>query len=260
MGLSSEYIKEIKRETTYSPTWLPNRKISLGDVGCIKNYQYVHLTTLSEIGVDFKEKNSNVQAEFQYCSANAVSINISANGKTPTSIGNQVEAGISIKFSRENAILFRLSKCKSSIISDHFTLGEQIENLYSENKWKREMVVITEVVTAASSTILISKGKNSEVELQATGKISSSFIDLATIDGHFKILNEKNIAVNIVASKGLTPLFKASGIKRGILRGSEFEQKKYQETKNSRNSKQNIISFEDLDYEDFDPSDAESNT
>jgi hypothetical protein len=139
-------------------------------------------------------------------------VNIKAAGQAPLTGSSIAEAnaGINIKFTRENAAVFRISRCKSTRIKDPNSLANQIVSRYHAGNWKENMVVVMEVVPAASATIVISKGNNAEIDLLAHAKNGSSKLDLADLEANFQLLKESNIATKIIASKALTPLFKPS--------------------------------------------------
>jgi hypothetical protein len=256
LGLSEEYINELKKETTYSPIWFPNRSISIGDVGRIRNYNYEHLTTLKEMGIESEGKEGKVQADFQYCSSGAVTIKADLDAKKKDII-TEAETGLSIFFSRKNAIFFRISGCKSCILNNAMEVGNKVVDLYQRGKWEKNMVVVSEVISATSSTIIVSRGNNSEIKLLANGNINAAKIDLADLSLKLRVLSEKNIAAQIVAQQGLTPLFKASGLKKNILNHATWEEKRFN-AKEANDPKKVLpeaiskeIIFGQVEYEDF---------
>jgi hypothetical protein len=224
LSINKQYTKEIKDEINYSATWLPTIKVSPGDVGRFTDYQYEHQTTLRELGIPFEKTNGKVKDSIDYSSANAVSIDAKAAGQAPLAGSSiaQAAAGVSIKFKRENAIIFRLSGCRSNRIKDENYLREEILSRYKLGNWDDSMVVVTEAIVAEKATILISSGKNSQIDLQVHGKVNAPAADLASIDANFQISKESDIAMKIIASENLTPLFKAHGIRKHFLREPTF--------------------------------------
>jgi hypothetical protein len=245
MSISKQYTKEINGATNYSATWLPNVIVSPGDVGRITDYQYQPLTTLKDLNIQFDVVPGSVQADFDYSSTDSVSVHIKAAGQAPLTGSSiaKADAGINIKFSRDNAVVFRISRGKSTRIKDPNSLAKEILSRYDKGNWKKDMVVVMEVVSAASATIVISKGNNAEIDLLAHGKIGSSKLDLADLEANFQVLKESNISTKIIASKALTPLFKPSGIKERIFRKTIFREKD--------KNKERGPGFGDVDYQDF---------
>jgi hypothetical protein len=246
MSISKQYTKELRDNTNYSAIWLPTLTVQPGDVGRITNYEYEPVTTLTELNIPFSIVKGHVAADINYASANAVSIVVKTAGQAPLvgSLLAQAEAGVMIKFSRENAVVFRAAHCKSSSIKDRLSLENEIIARYKNGDWKEDYVVVTEVVSAASSTILISSGKNAQMDLKAGGKINPGGFNLADVDAQFQVIQESNVATKILAANGLTPLFKSAGIKKLFLRpGVVLRGPESLET----------IAFRDVDYEDFSP-------
>lgn len=245
MSISKQYTKEIFGETNYSATWLPNVIVSPGDVGRITDYQYQPLTTLKDLNIQFDVVPSSVQADFDYSSTDSVSVHIKAAGQAPLTGSSitEADAGISINFTRDNAVVFRISRCKSTRIKDPKSLGDEIVSRYHAGDWKEDMVVVMEVVSAASATIVISKGNNAGIDIAARAKIGSHKLDLADLEANFQVLKESNIATKIIASKALTPLFKTSGIIKRFMRNTIF--RTFDKVTEGGNG------FGNVDYEDF---------
>jgi hypothetical protein len=223
MSISKQYTKEMKEQLNYSATWLPTTIVAPGDVGTVFNYEFQHLTTVAEFEIGFATVPNPVQADFDYCSTNAVSITAKASGQVPLagSIFSQADTGISVKFSRNNAIAFRMSQCSSARIADLNALRKQILLKYNSKEWRDDMVVVTEVVKAARATIVISKSANAQIDLLAHGNIGVQELHIANANAEFQVLRASNIAFNIIAEKDLTPLFRFAGIKKAIFGRTE---------------------------------------
>ncbi len=254
MSISKQYTKEIKDKTNYLATWLPTVIVSPGDVGRIIDYQYNHVTTLGDLGIPVEIVPGMFQADFDYCSEGSVSINIKAAGKAPLAGSDiaEAEAGVSIKFARSNAVVFKISRCKSTRINDQNSLGMEILSRYRSGNWQDDWVVVTEVVSAAGATIIISSGDNAQIDLLAGGNVNASSLNLADVEANFQILKESNIETKIIASDGLTPLFKSSGIRRRFLRSPDFRYR------GSDTQPRMEIVFDQMDYDDFAFSNASS--
>jgi hypothetical protein len=231
MSVSQQYTEEIKKHVDYSATWLPNTIVHLGDVGRLvapagagilkKKYEFTYETTLKKLGIDFDTEVSATNMDWDYSSANSVSINAKASGQAaiPGSSLTPADAGFTIKFSRDKAIVFRLLKCTATRISDLTALKNTILSLHNQQKWEDDMVVVTEVVKANSATIIISNSSDSQIDLAAKGNAKVGTFDLADVDANFQIVTKKNIATDFIATGGLTPLFKGIGILSTLLRG-----------------------------------------
>lgn len=224
MSISRQYTQELRDEINYSATWLPTIHVAPGDVGRITNYEYQPVTNLNTLGIPFEVVHGQTQADFDYYSADAVSISTKAAGDPPA-LGSaiaQANAGITVKFGRAEAIVFRAAGCRSVQLRDRAALQQEILARYHANEWPDDQVVIMEAVFATSVTILISSGSSAQIDLLAAGNVGPKGLDLASVDINFQAINESNIATKILASKGLTPLFKAAAIRKRLLRPTTF--------------------------------------
>jgi hypothetical protein len=249
MSVSKEYTKEVQKQFGYSATWLPTIQVAPGDVGRLRDYQYTHYSTLTDLGIRFEVQQGSAQAEYEYCSSGSVSITTKNLGKAPPiGVGiPKASAGISIKFSREKAVVLRLSHCSSTEIRDLNSVGKKIIAFYKSNKWDRNNVVVTEAVRAEAATILISNSSTAQIDLVARGKVGPNKLDLADLKAKLQVLKESDIATKLIASKGLTPLFRTSGIRRKVLGGLKLDRFGGAQTEQ--------LGFGIVDYVDFETQD-----
>ncbi len=243
MSISKQYTQELQDKTNYSATWLPTIQVSVGDIGRIEQYQYQPLTSLEKLGVPFQVTAGQVQADFEYSSSGAVSLGFKAAGQAPLpgSALTLAEAGVHIHFSRENAVVFRAAGCASTVIANRGELEEEIIRRYKAGEWKKEWVVLMEVVSAASATILIASGSGASLDLRAAGQLSAAHFNLADVQAGIQVAQEANIATKIIAASRLTPLFKAAGIRQRIFRPDVIVR-----------GSQSDLAFASVDYDDFD--------
>jgi hypothetical protein len=248
MSISKQYTREMKAQLNYSATWLPTIIVSPGDVGTVSNYEFHHLTNIAALGVKLETIPGSSQMEFDYCSANSVSIFAKSSGQAPLagSSFSQADAGISVKFSRNNAIVSRLSQCSSTRIADLNSLRKEILLRYRSKEWRDDMVVVTEAVKAARATIIISNSSNAQIDLLVRGNVGPRELHLANASAEFQVLRSSNIAFQIIAEKDLTPLFRFAGIKKPFLGSSEPKLELEPMIKQR-------MRFGLLDYSDFEP-------
>jgi hypothetical protein len=221
--LHTAYVSELGSSLEYLPTWLPTREIHLGDIVIADGESLRQVGHVNDYGLTFKINSASARANFEYSSSGAVSISTKLVGQiVPGSMLGEGEAGLVVKFNRVNAILFDASGCASSVIADLPQLGNAIDSLYSKGKWDRNRIVVTELVRASSATIIISGGEAAQVDLKARGTIRPGGIRLSDINANLETKHTVNVGFKIVASSGLTPLYRAGGIKRTLMRSAKF--------------------------------------
>jgi hypothetical protein len=216
LAVSKQYAKEIKRELNYSATWFPNVPVSLGDVGTIKDYQYHHKTSLDNLGIPFKKTKGTTSDQIKYSSRDKVSIyeKVSGQAPLPGSGFTEVDAGVSIKFNKAEATVFHLLGCTSTVINDIKSIGDEIISRYKSKRWDKGNVVITEVVTALKSTILVSQSRDTQVDIKVKTGVGAPGFNLANIGNDSSWSTSKELGVEFVSAEYLKPMFKTRGIKK----------------------------------------------
>jgi len=216
--LNKKYAKEIHDEYGYLAAWLPTANIQVGDVGTIKDGIFEKKGNLKDVGIKFSSTTDPQTGEYEYASTNAVSIEFKAGGNAPVAGGaGAAEASIGVSFTRADAVLFQASDCRTQTISELPRITEEILAKYRRTKWPEDWVVVTDVVSSAATTVLISSGSNAHVDLAVKGNLGAGKASLANADGKLEITKSSAIGTKIVGAKGSTPLFKASGIETYFL-------------------------------------------
>jgi hypothetical protein len=245
MSIVKFYSSEILTNLGYLPVWLPTISANPGDVGRLKQTGFEKETDLNELGISFETEPGKASVNFDYASEGVASTQLNAEAKLDTEItGGNADAQISIHFQRDNAVLFKATNCRSRIIKNKMMIGNKILELYNNDRWDLELVLVTETVSAGSCTVLISKEAGAFVTLGAKGNVSTESVDLANVNAGFKVIRDKNMAVKIVANKSLTPLFKVGGVRKQFLRDAEFRSA-------SPEKKMEELRFVELDHEDY---------
>lgn len=259
MKTSRSYTRELYKQFKYLATWLPGVPLALGDIGLMKGKEFTKIGNLSDkkFNIKFDIENDTTKSEIEHSSKGAVTLSIKASGATPSqgSTLGKVDAGATIEFSKENAVLFKANGTLNHTIKDQISLGSQILNLYKNGQWDKDYVIITELVVADSSTILISSSKKGKIELKAKSKITSGNIDIADASFGFTNTFTKDLSTKIIAKEGLTPLFKVSKVRSRFLQPSIFSMNKvYSEkmlNKNYSVLNNELLYFGELEFEDF---------
>ena len=225
MKTSRKYTNELYKQFKYLATWLPGTPMELGDIGVLNGKEYTKLANLADLGIKFDIENDDSKADIEHSSKGSVSLTTKASGTASpegSSLG-EIDAGITVNFSKENAILFKANGTTNPAIQNQIILGDAILKLYKEGKWDKDWVVITELVKATSATILISSSKSGKIELKAKGSAKAGSLDIADVDAGLELSYSKDLATKIIAEKGLTPPFKASKVKTRIFKSPIFK-------------------------------------
>jgi hypothetical protein len=213
------YFKELSRALGYLAAWMPNSRLELGDIiDRLTLERQGNVSTRQGRKVNFLSRQASTFASFEYSSAGGASIVTKAAGRLV--LGSSLaraDAGLIVKFSKENAIVFEAFGCTSTAIDDLEPFTKSIAELSVSPDWSRSWAVVTEVVRADHATIIISAGTSGQIDLKATGKIAPGGLRLADPDARFQPASSRDIAYKFIAEAGLTPLYRATGIKRSLL-------------------------------------------
>jgi hypothetical protein len=223
-----QYTREMmKRFGGYYATWNPGVNLKLGDIGLLKNNVFTRISNLASLGVAFGIREDPTKLPLEYQSQGAVEVTTKVSG-TAAPVGSvlaNADAGVIVEFSKSHATLFRALGTSSPSIEDSIALETAILSLYGQGKWKSSWVVITELVSAESATIIISNSSSGKIELKATANVQAPSIDLADLSLGFSTQFAKGLETKIVATESLTPLFKVMGLKTKLFLSAELTTK-----------------------------------
>jgi hypothetical protein len=233
--LHRQYIEEIHRNIGYLPTWIPSTYLQVGDVVVFENGGFRRVNRLHDLGIEARFETDLSLVTYDYASAGAVTIRAKAAGDDPAagSTLGKTDAGLFVEFSRANAILFRAEDCQVSSIVNQDSLGKEIEFRYEKGDWSKDRFIVTEVVSAASATIIISSASNAKLDLVARGSVKGGTLSLADVKANFDVVSFTDIGIKIVADTDLTPMFRSSGIMKRLFRRSVFAGRGKQRTDNT---------------------------
>jgi hypothetical protein len=191
----------------------------VGDIGTIEDGILTKTGTLKDYGIAFSEEVSPQSVDIDYATAGAVSIKFKAAGSAPVTghLPAKVDGEIEVMFDRAEAILFQASTCTTRELKNIKQVSDKIISLFNAAEWRKNQVVITDVVHCASSTIVISSDAKAQLTLGVKGDVGSGKAQLASVNASFTFKDEKAIATRFVGEKELTPLFRARGIKTPLL-------------------------------------------
>ncbi|PRY16400.1 hypothetical protein CLV24_101245 [Pontibacter ummariensis] len=209
------YLREMRREFGYIPTWEPTRQIILGSVGVFKKNIFTRLSELKDFGIGFEMESDQQPGILEYSSPNgfAITTKVADASPIPGSSIPQDKAGLIIDFSRDNTIIFRANGASTPTIRDLSHVQSEVIRLYKEGKWDKNWSVVTEAVYADRCTLLISTHRNAKAELVASGNFDLSDIDLANEIFHSNQHSFRGLVVNLVARQSISPLFKLMKLK-----------------------------------------------
>lgn len=241
MPVHARYTSELRERFGYSATWLPTVGVRLGDVGRLTGYAYESLGSLHDYNVEFRARRESTRGTMSYVSAQGVRVSSTSRADALALDPAAVSGVLSVSFAREGAVLLQAAGCVSEVIDGQRELEKEILRLHERDAWPKDLVVVTEVVHAARATILVSGGSNATIELRG----AADLVGLAAVGSRLEVVRSQDIATQIVAKGNLTPLFRAKGVRKRLLKQAEVVRR------GGTGSRRSSFRLEEVDYEDF---------
>ncbi len=214
MGLGQQYCTQLQRNLTgLHANFPPNRPLALGDYGIKRDDVFQRLGNIRTFGVAFTATEGTSESTIQFKSAGAVDVEFVAKGEARVGAVPAVNAGLDLKFTRENAVFFNAAGCTLTQVDDIAAVGEALGALLAAGRWDSGFYVVTSLVHAASTTAVVSSARGSEVGLEAASDVPH--IDLTDASLKLRIKRSRSTALEIVTANGQTPLMQLSRL-RGV--------------------------------------------
>jgi hypothetical protein len=217
MSLIRRYLAEIWQGLGYHAAWLPNEPVRLGDIGRVVDGRFESVTTLNGLGIDLPSAESKAKIDLQYISKGKSQVAFKPEARAIDAAGVRIE----VRMSREGAVVFAAKGCRTTRISDRDVLSRRLKDLHAIGSWDMSYAVVTELVTTASATILVSNSASAEVDLSAEGKLGD-VLGLADASLGLRLDRASGLAAQVLAASAITPLFALSGLRRKAFGGVEM--------------------------------------
>lgn len=214
-----QYLSEINKQFQYRATWEPNKTLAIGDIGILEKGIFSLRSTLTQENIPASVRVDESDGSMKYQSEGAVDINFKLAGEAsiPQSQLGQGDAGITIQFKKQDAVVFQINGTRTHQLTNTGEIEREVLKRFRENSWPKDWVIITELVQAKEATILISNSKDSKIELKANADVqASSQLNIADAELQFGVVSKRGLTTEIVAKQGITPLYRASGIKKPV--------------------------------------------
>jgi hypothetical protein len=204
-----QYTFSILTNTGYRATWLPNERMELGAVGfLLDNGKFDQRANLRDFQVRYKPKPNRATTTVEYQSSSGVTqtVKLETDEKGIFEAIGTASAGVRYDFSRAGAVVFSAPDCEIDEIDDKRGSERQLQGL---SAWESGWIVITKVLLAKQTTILVSGDKGAFVELRASGSVAPTGVGIAEIAAGFQKAKHSNMSIHLVSQGNLTPLFEA---------------------------------------------------
>lgn len=213
MALSRLYADEIRKQ--FFPLYAsfpPSSPLQLGDYGTLSGNVFQRVGNVRDLGIQFQVRLDDSPEQYKFTSASGVTVEFHTKGSGNVNGVANARAGLTITFKKENSVFFNAADGLLNTIEDQATLATQILALHEQRRWNFDHVVITGLVQAGSSTVVVSASSESAVSFEATADTTAR-IDLADASIGFATTRATDLALELVAKSGSTPLLLLSKVK-----------------------------------------------
>ncbi len=201
--------------------WLPDKPVELGDYGILHDRAFMQIGNVRQLGITFQPRKDSAGDQIIFSSKGSARVTLKPAGSGPVAGGANVKASLQIDFSSEDSVFFNAAGCAYNMIQDKAGLGKDIMKRFENRTWDRQWAVVTDIVQAGATTIAASGGHSSSIVFEADGNVPQ--INLADASVSLSVASCSNVALQIAARKGLSPLIGLSRIQHVFLFfGSQF--------------------------------------
>lgn len=221
MALYKKYVRSLHAHTGYRATWFPGVRMKLGDIGVIRAGIFDPQSTLKLRGIPYAEvADDAADNKFNFRSEGVLAVDVKAEGELNEKFKwvGDAKAGVRVEFSGADAVLLETKGARSHRIEDIAALDQELLRLVklgpggSGPEWHHDWVVITEVIDVDAATVLTSTDSGGEIELEAEGQLGPK--PLVDAEAGLTVKSSRSVGIELVAERGLTPLYKARRIRK----------------------------------------------
>jgi hypothetical protein len=229
------YVGQIFEQWGRLPAWLPDRELSLGDIGYETSGGFDRMGNVADLGVALGDIRIEDGGATRYTLS--FKSNFRAQGDAHAALGGALaqaagggpEAKLTLAFQAGGGFAFDAMLCQTHSVANHLALGEQLLRLAAEDKFDRKLCVVTELVVAQRLVVLIGGEEGGEVELKLAGSGAllnlPAGADLASLDADVavQIGSQRGMNITVARHGRSTPLFAARRIRRSLLGRPAFK-------------------------------------
>jgi len=214
------YLSHMSDKTGYRATWDPGRPLKIGFIGKLDSSgALVIYSSLEKEGIPVEVLSDDSKIDMDYTSSDSITISTKLSGSAPIagSVLSEGEAGFNFEFKSDKGVVFQSTGNTTTQLINLAEIKNKILDKYKNGNWDKDWVVVTELVTAETATIIISNSSNVNLDLKANANIGTQDIKITDASFGFTVARERGSTLKYITQSGLTPLYKIMGIWRPIL-------------------------------------------
>ncbi|MDO9491252.1 hypothetical protein [Acetobacterium sp.] len=210
------YADVVKNELGYYPVFLPGYPLSLGDFGTVDDGKFTREGSVKNFDFIVKELTGEApDNKIDFSKGVDFKVSLAPSITAP----GMFEASLKIAFGDSSNVFFSFNNCQTTLIDNYQELKKKIIELYNKGDWVKDYYVITELIKADRSTVILADSSEAEIDFGVAIPIGANIpipqLKMDFLDGKLDV-NESfssNISTKIIAKSGLKPLIKLSKLK-----------------------------------------------
>lgn len=217
--IMQNYLQQVQKNLGYRATWEPHRPMKVGSYGKIHRGIFSAYGHIDDLNITHSVEKLKTSNQLTYKSEEKGSYTLKAKGEINPLFQkiSTDEAGLLIIFKKDNSILFKIQDITYFTLQNKAEIAEKLNKLSLVNKWDASYLMITETLQSEKTSILLSKKKNSEIEIKYENGENPGILNIANIDFFGEIIRSKGMSLQFTTSSDSTPLFKLSRLKTAVL-------------------------------------------
>ena len=193
--------------------WPIGEPLKLGDYGTMDGKIFIRDGNIvDDYNISFQPRIDPSKDNYYFKSADSVKVEFFPKGSYIQPGMPRISASMKIDFANGEGVFFNATGIKNHSIESSAKLSETILSMFKERKWSEKRVVITRLVQADSTTIIISGKAKASISLDAKS-VAIPNIDLADASIKLAVSVDDGIGFAIITEEGCFPMIGISGIK-----------------------------------------------
>lgn len=187
-----------KHFTNHEANFPPSRPIELGAYGVMENGYFKRYGNIKDtFGIVYEPLPDDNPSYETFKSEGSVGVKVGAKGDIGTGGVPLLKSQIEFSFSSDKSLFFSSAGVKYIQMKNLDYVGQQLVELYKQNKWKKKYVLISSVLEAGNTLILISGSDQCNVVVEAKSAELQE-LDLANISAEFRIKFSSQVSYEIL--------------------------------------------------------------
>lgn len=218
--------------TNHEANFPPSRPIELGAYGVMEEGYFKRYGNIKDkFGIEFEPLPDDSPSYESFKSEGSVGVKIGAKGDIGVGGVPLLKAQIEFSFSSNKSLFFSSAEVRYIQMRNLDNVGEQLVELYKQNKWKKKYVLVSTILEARNTLILISGSDQGYVLVEAKSAEIKE-IDLGNVGTEIGIKSYSNVSYNILTphcelgfslSHVYNPLFVGPDYKKSKTRTDVFD-------------------------------------